>query len=89
MFNELPAPTEYLKPYWHTDFDSYHSPAWWLDLWGKAKSINIESINAFENKEGVNIWRDFVWILDPDESEGMKADDGRNITFLRLLANKK
>jgi len=89
MFNELTEPPEYLKPYWHTDFDSYHSPAWWRDLWAKAKSINIKTIDAFENNEGVNIWRDFVWILDPGESEGlMQADAGRNITFIKLIANK-
>ena len=89
MFNELSEPPEYLKPHWHTDFDSYHSPAWWIDLWEKAKSINIEVIDSFDNKEGVRIWRDFGWILDPNESEGlMGVDEGRNITFLRLLAKK-
>ncbi len=89
LFNELTEPPEYLKPYWHPDFDSYHSPAWWRNLWEKAKSIDINIIDAFENKEGAKIWRDFIWILDPDEAKGMEVDNGRNITFLRLLATKK
>ena len=90
MFNELTEPPEYLKPFWHPDFDKYHSPAWWRELWEKAASINIDVIDAFEDKEGVNIWRDFVWILDPDESEQlMGTDNGRNITFIRLLATKR
>lgn len=89
LFNELAETPEYLKPYWHTDFDSYHSPAWWRNLWEKAKSIDINIIDAFENKEGAKIWRDFIWILDPDEGKGMEVDNGRNITFLRLLATKK
>ncbi|MCL1823047.1 MAG: methyltransferase domain-containing protein [Oscillospiraceae bacterium] len=89
MFNELSEPPEYLKPYWHTDFDSYHSPAWWRGLWEKATSINVDMIDAFENKEGVKIWRDFTQMLKPDESEDiMNIDNGRNITFLRLLARK-
>ncbi len=89
FFNELTEVPEYLKPYWHSDFDSYHSPAWWRNIWEKAKSININIIDAFEDKEGVKICHDFVWILDPDESKGMEVDNGRNITFLRLLATKK
>lgn len=89
MFSELTEPPEYLKPYWHPDFNSYHSPAWWRNLWDKAKSIDINIIDAFENKEGVKIWRDFVYVLDPSESNGlMRIDNGRNITFLRLLAKK-
>lgn len=89
FFNELEETPEYLKPYWHEDFNSYHSPTWWHNLWEKAKSIDINMIDAFENKEGAKIWRDFVWILDPNEAKGMEVDDGRNITFLRLLAAKK
>ena len=89
FFNELTEVPEYLKPYWHSDFDSYHSPAWWRNIWEKSKSININVIDAFENKEGVKIWHDFVWILDPEESKGMEVDNGRNITFLRLLATRK
>ena len=89
LFSELTQIPEYLKPYWHPDFDSYHSPDWWRSLWEKANSIDIDTIDAFENKEGAKIWRDFTWILDPDESEGIETDNGRNITFLRLLATKK
>lgn len=89
MLSELTEPPEYLKPYWHPDFNSYHSPEWWRNLWNKAKSIDINIIDAFENKEGTKIWRDFAYILDPDEDNGlMGIDDGRNITFLRLLAQK-
>jgi hypothetical protein len=46
-------------------------------------------IDAFTDNEGVKIWRDFAWILDPDDNGIMTADDGKNITFLRLLATKK
>lgn len=53
------------------------------------KSIDINIIDAFDNKEGAKIWRDFIWILDPDEAKGMEIDDSRNITFLRLIATKK
>lgn len=89
FFNELTEAPEYLKPYWHSDFDSYHSPVWWRNIWEKAKSININVIDAFDDKEGVKIWRDFILILDPDESNCIDVDNGRNITFLRLLATKK
>jgi SAM-dependent methyltransferase len=89
FFNELVEAPEYLRPYWHHDFDSYHSPNWWHNLWEKAKSIDINIIDAFEDKEGAKIWHDFIWILDPDEAKSMEIDDSRNITFLRLLATKK
>lgn len=89
LFNELTEVPEYLKPYWHPDFDFYHSPAWWNNLWGKAKSIDVDIIDSFEDKSGVKIWRDFVWVLNPEECVSMDVDNGRNITFLRLLATKK
>lgn len=89
IFNELTEPPEYLKPYWHPDFDSYHSPIWWRNLWEKASSINVQIIDAFEGKQGTRIWHDFTWILDPGESKMTEIDNGRNITFLRLLATKK
>ena len=88
FFNELAEAPDYLKPYWHHDFDSYHSPSWWHNLWEKSKSIDINITDAFDNKEGTKIWRDFVWILDPDEAKGLEIDDSRNITFLRLIATK-
>ena len=28
FFTELGEAPEYLKPYWHHDFNSYHSPNW-------------------------------------------------------------
>lgn len=89
FFNELAEAPEYLKPYWHPDFDSYHSPNWWRNLWEKAKTININIADAFKNQEGAKIWRDFIWILDPEEAKIMEIDDSRNLTFLRLLATKK
>jgi ubiquinone/menaquinone biosynthesis C-methylase UbiE len=89
FFNELTEVPEYLKPYWHHDFDSYHSPIWWRNLWEKAKSIDISIIDTFPNKEGVKIWHDFAWILDPDEGKIMEIDNEKNITFLRLIAIKK
>jgi SAM-dependent methyltransferase len=89
FFNELTEAPEYLKPHWHSDFDAYHSPAWWRSLWEKAKSININNIDAFEDKEGVKIWREWEWILGQDKNSLMEIDSGRNITFLRLMATKK
>ncbi len=88
MLNELTKVPEYLKPYWHPDFDCYHSPIWWRNLWEKAKSINIDVIDAFDEQAGIRIWRDFLWILEPDECECMDIDNGRNITFLRMIATK-
>lgn len=55
----------------------------------KAKSIKINAIDSFDNKAGVKLWRDFTWILDPNECEMMDIDNERNITFLRLIANKQ
>ncbi len=89
FYDELNEAPEYLKPYWHPDFNLYHSPAWWRALWGKAESIDIHSIDAFENNEGVKIWCDFAWIVDPNGNKLMEIDNGRNVTFLKLLAAKK
>jgi len=89
MLNELTEAPECLKQYWHPDFDCYHSPKWWHSLWEKSKSINLKVVDSFDDSAGVKIWRDFLWILDPDECEYMDVDNGRNISFLRLLATKK
>ena len=89
MLNELTEIPEYLKPYWHPDFANYHSPAWWNTLWAKSASIAVDVIDAFADNEGVRIWRDFLWILDPNECVGMDIDNGRNLSFLRLLATKR
>ena len=89
MKTELTEAPEYLKPYWHSDFNSYHSPVWWRNLWEKAKSVQVDAVDTFSDDAGVKIWRDFIWVLDPDECQCMDVDDGRNLTFLRMLATKK
>ena len=88
MLRELNGTPEHLEPYWHPDFDKYHSPAWWNMLWSKSEALKVNTIDAFDGSEGVDIWRNFLWILNPDESI-MDVDNGRNISFLRLLATKK
>ncbi len=89
MREELTRPPEHLLPYWHPDFDAYHAPAWWRGLWERANTIELQLVDAFEGREGSRLWRDFAWILDPKDAEIMDVDDGRNITFLRMLASKK
>jgi SAM-dependent methyltransferase len=86
FLRELNAPPAYLKPHWHPDFNRYHSPKWWRGLWGRAESIDIDLIDAFENGEGAKLWRDFTEALGGDKT--LEADNGRNLTFLRLIATK-
>jgi cyclopropane fatty-acyl-phospholipid synthase-like methyltransferase len=89
---------EHLKPYWEPDFWTFHSPAWWQQLW--SRSGVVEDVRADFLEDG---WRDWlVWSeavlettdddtarrLIPREVEILRADTGRHLGFTRVIAQR-
>ena len=64
---------EHLKPYWEPDFWTFHSPAWWQQLW--SRSGVVEDVRADFLEDG---WRDWlVWseaVLETTDNDAARAD---------------
>jgi hypothetical protein len=90
---------EHLEPYWEPDFWTFHSPAWWQQLW--SRSGVVDNVRADFLEDG---WRDWlVWseaVLEttgndtaarrhvPREVEMLRADTGRHLGFTRVIAQR-
>ena len=95
-------PPEHLAAQWaeHSDFWSFHSPAWWKRHWGKSGAIDIEVADLIPDG-----WRHWLrwdeaalelgFVPKPFESfvpswiDALRLDAGRNLGFTRLLAHRK
>jgi cyclopropane fatty-acyl-phospholipid synthase-like methyltransferase len=89
---------EHLKPHWEPDFWTFHSPAWWQQLW--SRSGVVENVRADFLDDG---WRDWLdWseaVLEttdndaarrhvPREVAMLRADSGRHLGFTRVIAQR-
>lgn len=79
---------EYLKPYWQTDFYTWHSPAWWQKHWGKTGLVDIKTADNFADREGYQMFLKFGQAIESGD-QLLPADNDRNISFVRLVANKR
>lgn len=84
----------HLAPYWHRDFWSFHSPAWWHDHWSRTGLV--EDIVADTVPDGWRHW--LLWQevsraqgfrFDAREAEMLRLDAGRTLDFTRLVARRK
>jgi SAM-dependent methyltransferase len=85
---------QHLAPYWMSDFWSFHSPAWWRTHW--QRSGQVEQIAADSVPDGWRHWLRWLEICqtygypsDPQTLEMLRADQGRNLGFTRLIAHKR
>lgn len=79
---------DYLKPYWDNDFYTWHSPDWWSMHWERTGLVDIEIADTLPENEGYEIFRKFGMAINA-EDKLFSADEGRNITFVRIVARKK
>lgn len=79
---------EYIKPYWDSDFYTWHSPDWWRNHWGRTGLVDIKMADAFEGSEGYDIFLKWGLIVNSDDKL-VSSDEGRNISFVRFVAIKK
>jgi len=48
------GPPEHMRPYWHPDIYSFHTPRWWAQLWHFSQNIAVEASDYFQ--DGFKIW---------------------------------
>lgn len=84
---------EYLQPHvidWIEEFKTWHSPDWWKNHLEKSGMVDIKVIDTLPGIEGNKIYGDSSKILRADDEDGFFNDDnGRNITFIRILATRR
>jgi SAM-dependent methyltransferase len=87
----LPA---HLAPYWSWECWSFHSPAWWRDLWEKTELVDIERADLLPHGweqwlRWLEICREQGGTAAPEEEEMVRVDTGRNLGFARVVARKR
>jgi cyclopropane fatty-acyl-phospholipid synthase-like methyltransferase len=89
--NNIP---ENIKKYWSEDWCSFHSPAWWQEHFEKCKSIKVDVADSLQN--GWEIWLKWEKLVkkyyngnNDDYIALMEIDQGKTITFNRIVSTKK
>ena len=78
---------EYLRDaYFHEGWHSFHTPAWWRHHWEKTGAVEV--ICADEVPESAEIWKSTIQPDSPD-APIVLADDGKLLTFSRVVARRK
>lgn len=85
---------EKLKPYWDSEWYSFHTPLWWSKLWRRAGVVDIEVADNLP--EGWNLWMRWettakasgLWQRNGD-IELLTADSGEYFGFTRVVAHRK
>jgi SAM-dependent methyltransferase len=87
---DLPeALPEHLKPYWESCvLCAWHSADWWRRHWHKTGQVDILLADNFPDDEGYQTYLRWERIIQYPEKLA-EDDNGRNITFLRLVARRK
>ncbi len=92
------AVPDILRPFWHWDFCSFHSPAWWRHHWEKTGRVRVGAAGEVEHG-----WEDWLWFDEvvAEHTEGwrhdgalheaamLRADGGENFCFTRMMGTKR
>lgn len=80
---------DYLETVWNPSFFNWHSAAWWRWHWEKTRLVRAELADNFPDREGFGIFWRWEEIMDrQDEPRLVHIDNGRNITFVRVIARR-
>jgi SAM-dependent methyltransferase len=80
---------EHLKPYWDScALCAWHSADWWRRHWARNSGIDILLADSFPDGEGYQTYLRWERIMEYPEKIA-QDDDGRDITFVRLVARRK
>lgn len=77
---------EYLKEYWWSDFYYFHSFDWWKRYFTRCGTVDIECLDDYDG-EGSRIM--IKWEAIPDRMQLVRTDNGRNLSWIRLIIRKK
>jgi cyclopropane fatty-acyl-phospholipid synthase-like methyltransferase len=87
---ELDGPPSHLVQYWHRDFATFHSAAWWRRHWEKSGLVDVRSCE--EVPQGAQHWQ--LWsdtciqqgvARGPEHAEMVRVDAGRTLGFVRMV----
>ena len=85
---------EELAEVWEPDFFSFHSSQWWKIHWGKTGLVDIEVADDLKNSW--SIWMQWEKALKESgfqkrdgDIEFLEADNGKYVSFPRIVARKK
>ncbi len=80
---------DHLKKYWEScALRGWHSAQWWRRHWAKNEGVEVLLADTFPEREGYLTYLRWEQIIEYDEPLAAD-DDGRNITFVRLVARRK
>ena len=77
---------DYLKEHWWADFYYFHSFDWWKRHFKRCGTVDIKFVDDFD-VEGNNIM--MKWEPIPDRIKLVRTDNGRNLSWIRLVLMKK
>ena len=79
---------EHLKQYWASCMlYTWHSAAWWKRQWLKTEQVDVEIADDFPDKEGFRTYLEWERIIGYPQKIA-EDDEGRNITFERLVVRR-
>ncbi len=91
---EFTVGPEHLQNYWEHDLWSFHSPKWWHHHWAKGGLVNITHADMIPDG-----WKQWLMWNEICKTQGygfyqsdidlLRADQGRNLGFTRVVARKK
>lgn len=81
------------KVFWEEECACFHTASWWRALWSRTARVSVEHSDT--HPEGWRLWADFEDALErarrnlfPSDAETLRADAGRHLGFVRLLARR-
>ena len=83
-----------LRPFWHWDFGSFHTPAWWRAHWEKTGLVDIATADSLP--KGWEIWLQWEEMWEKSgrprphsNVELLRADTGHLLGFTRVVARRR
>jgi cyclopropane fatty-acyl-phospholipid synthase-like methyltransferase len=85
---------DHLEKYWHWEFHSFHSPAWWRRHWEKTGLVTV--MYSDFDAEGWQQWMKWEEVIFEQEGNEyarqeaamLEVDAGRNLGFTQVVARK-
>lgn len=77
---------DYLKEHWWSDFYYFHSFDWWKRHFKRCGTVDIEFIDDFDG-EGNNLM--MKWEPIPERMKLVHIDNGRNLSWIRMVLRKR
>jgi cyclopropane fatty-acyl-phospholipid synthase-like methyltransferase len=88
------TPPEPLAKWWNWEFNGFHTPAWWRQLWESTGKIDVEQADLLPDG-GTNWlnWERVVQEADPERGSAdiiamLESDAGQTLGFARVVARK-